>query len=485
MGTATELNNMIRKSIYWIRRDFRINDNPALNEAVISGQVLPIYILDNTNSKDLALGSASKYWLYHSINSIKNSLGGNLSLYVGNPKEIMSQLIQKHQIDLVLWNRCYEPWQISRDKELKSYLQNNDVEVKTYSASLLWEPWEILKKDGGYYKVFSHYFYKGCLKTKEPRKLVPLTHGFENRLFKDELSISLEQLGLLSNINWHQKLDKYWQISEVGANDLLSQFLGRKISSYKEDRNYPAKDYTSKLSPYLHFGQISPHQIWQRSFDLDDVDKMHFCSELGWREFAYYLLYHFPTLPSHNFQNKFDKFVWQDDATLLESWKRGKTGIPIIDAGMRELWETGYMHNRVRMIVASFLVKNLLIDWRHGAKHFFDCLVDADLANNSAAWQWVAGSGADAAPYFRIFNPALQADKFDIDKHYIKKFVPELRELNNKYVAEPYKAPVNILSNANIELGVTYPYPIIDLSESRKRALSMYKNLRSQGTDAP
>jgi deoxyribodipyrimidine photo-lyase len=277
---------------------------------------------------------------------------------------------------------------------------------------------------------------------------------------------------LTPRIRWDKKLEPHWDISESGAKKQLALFLKDGLGGYKEGRNFPGKAHASRLSPYLHSGEISPNQVWHAAnLRGDSADIDNFCSELGWREFSYSLLHHFPALPHENWQKKFDHFPWKNDREDLSRWKKGMTGYPIVDAGMRELWQTGYMHNRVRMIVASFLIKNLLVDWRHGARWFWDCLVDADLANNSASWQWVAGSGADAAPYFRIFNPIGQGEKFDGDGAYTRKYVPELAKMPEKYLFQPWKAPNDVLSKAGVILGRTYPSPIVDIALSRAKAL--------------
>jgi deoxyribodipyrimidine photo-lyase len=280
-------------------------------------------------------------------------------------------------------------------------------------------------------------------------------------------------------------MESYWEIGEGAAQRKLHTFLERGLQNYKEYRNHPSKPNTSRLSPHLHFGEISPNQAWHAAQHYGHAHRLEndldcFLSELGWREFSYYLLYHFPDLPSKNFQSKFDHFPWQYDDAFLNVWQQGKTGYPIVDAGMRELWQTGYMHNRVRMIVASFLVKNLGIHWRQGADWFWDCLVDADLASNSASWQWVAGSGADAAPYFRIFNPILQGEKFDPDGDYTRRFVPELKNIPNKYLYNPWKAPEHVLKTSRVVLGTTYPRPIVDLEKSRDAALTAYQMCKKE-----
>jgi deoxyribodipyrimidine photo-lyase len=279
------------------------------------------------------------------------------------------------------------------------------------------------------------------------------------------------------------QMEEIWEIGEQAASKKLEFFLHEGLVDYKEERNFPGKQKNSRLSPHLHFGEISPHQVWYAAekkgrLTAPSKDVEHFLSEMVWREFSYYLLYHFPTLPRKNFQAKFDHFPWLNNLGLLKAWQTGQTGYPIVDAGMRQLWQTGYMHNRVRMIVASFLVKNLLLHWHHGEDWFWDCLVDADLANNSASWQWVAGSGVDAAPYFRIFNPVTQGEKFDETGEYTRKFVPELGKLPNKFLFKPWEASESILKMAEVNLGKTYPKPIIELKKSREIALVAYHSIK-------
>ena len=294
--------------------------------------------------------------------------------------------------------------------------------------------------------------------------------------------LSLDELDLRPEFNWDEMLAPHWTIGEEGARERLNDFIDTGLAHYKEGRNLPAKPFVSRLSPHLRFGEISPNQAWYAitsQGDGKDID--HFCSELGWREFSYSLLYHNPDLAVVNLQKKFDGFPWASDPSALAAWQKGETGVPMVDAGMRELWQTGFMHNRVRMITGSFLIKNLLLHWHHGERWFWDTLVDADPASNSAGWQWVAGCGADAAPYFRIFNPVTQGQKFDPDGDYVRQYVPELAALPNKYLFNPWEAPDDLLREANVELGVTYPKPIVDLKASRERALAAFKSL-SQGT---
>ena len=357
-------------------------------------------------------------------------------------------------------------------------LKENNINVKTFNGSLLWEPWEILKDDNTPYKVFSPFYRKGCLvKHNGPRGIV----NSENVIFCKKLDSpgDIDSLNLLPKHEWKDKFKNYWNIGEKAAMTKYIHFRDNGLTGYKEGRNFPTQDNVSILSPHLHFGEISPHQIWHDNKDLcPEKDVAHFHSELGWREFSYYLIYHFPFMCTENLNKRFDKFPWSTNKAYLSAWKKGNTGYPIVDAGMRQLWETGYMHNRVRMVVASFLVKNLLIDWRKGLEWFNDCLCDADLANNTASWQWTAGSGADAAPYFRIFNPILQGKKFDPDGTYTKKYVPELENMPTKYLFAPWEADDSLFKEAGIEYGKDYPKPIVSIEESRDIALKAYNQIK-------
>jgi deoxyribodipyrimidine photo-lyase len=466
--------------IVWFRQDLRITDNPALFAASQEGQVMPIYILEKNIPEEFNMGSASKWWLNYSLIDLNNSLDNNLNVYMGDSIKIINNIIKNNNIAAVYWNRCYEPWRINIDANIKQQLTSKNIIVKSFNGSLLWEPWEIFNNNKEPYKIYTHFYRKAKMQPILPRK--PFASPKKLILIKDfSNKININSLGLISNIKWYKKFKSCWQVGEKVAFKKLIKFIANNLEGYKENRNYPDKSGTSKLSMHLHFGEISPNQIWysinnNKNIKSEDIDC--FLSEIGWREFSYYLLYHFKDLSHKNFQTKFNYFAWEYSPKLLEAWQQGKTGYPIIDAGMRELWHTGYMHNRIRMIVGSFLVKNLLIDWRHGASWFFDCLLDADLANNSASWQWVAGSGADAVPYFRIFNPITQGEKFDKEGNYTRRFVPELINLPNKYLFKPWEAPDNILKAANIVLGVNYPKPIINLEASRAKALDAYKLIK-------
>ena len=470
-----------QKTLVWFRNDLRVKDNPALHWAAEQGDVLAVFILDSENDDIESLGGASKWWLHHSLHSLDSALDGNLIVSSGDPLTILSELAKRFEITNVVWNRCYDQATRERDVAIKSSLKQREINVKSFNGSLLWEPMNVLKQDGTPYKVFTPYYRKGCLSASPPRYPLesPSTLTFIN-CGSDENKV--ESLALLPSLDWADGFSQHWEPGEGGAADKLQRFIRDAAKTYQDERNLPNVLGTSRLSPHLHFGEISPNQAWYAVLDAfggsDDKNIDTFLSELGWREFSYYLLFHWPSLPESNFNAKFDAFPWVNDDASLEAWQRGQTGIPIIDAGMRELWQTGYMHNRVRMVVGSFLVKNLLQDWRKGAAWFWDCLLDADLAANSASWQWVAGSGADAAPYFRIFNPILQGEKFDKAGDYVTTYCPELKGLPTKYIHKPWEAPVGVLQQAGIKLGIDYPSPIVDLKASRQAALAAYENVK-------
>lgn len=466
-------------ALVWFRQDLRLRDNPALLNACASHeQVIPIYIFDEKNS---VLGEAQAWWLYHSLKTLSDSLNTQLGLKLilrkGNPLEIILDLLNTVRINAIYWNRCYEPDSIDRDKKIKTIVQQSEVDVYSFNGSLLNEPWKISNKSGDFFKVFTAYWKTArAALIPQPEQLI---HTKPTSV--DVLSDELQDWRLLPQIDWASQFPDLWTPGEIGAQQRLNEFITHHLHGYKTNRDFPDKNATSHLSPHLHFGEISPWAVL-RSVEYAKLDPYcdlagaeHFLSELGWREFSYYLLYHVPSLPYKNFKSKFDAFPWQNNQVLLKRWQKGVTGYPIVDAGMRELWATGYMHNRVRMIVASFLTKGLFIDWRLGADWFLDTLVDADLANNSASWQWVAGCGADAAPYFRIFNPVLQSQKFDPDGAYIRRWIPELASLNNNTIHAPWESK----NAAAIYSKINYPKPIINHIEARFQALEYYNQLRS------
>lgn len=475
--TANENPKMQGTAIHWFRQDLRLSDNPSLCMAATHEAVIPIYILDDENAADRAMGSASRVWLHHSLDALNTSLNGNLSLFSGDSLSVFKHLLKSHDVTVIYWNRCYEPWRIERDAKIKALLQSMDIKAKSFNGSLLWEPWEINNKTGAPYKVFTPFYRKGCMAAKRPREpLLPPTDI--NYVSDTQNAVSLKSLNLLPTVPWHKTIEPHWKIGEIGARKRLHDFINQDLAGYKHGRNIPSNTAVSKLSPHLHFGEISPNEAWHHVTSLEMNDSIDsFCSELGWREFSYHLLYHIPTMPTQNIQSKFDRFPWVDDKAALKAWQTGQTGVPMVDAGMRELWQTGYMHNRARMTAASFLVKNLRIDWRLGERWFWDSLFDADLASNSASWQWVAGCGTDAAPYFRIFNPVTQGQKFDPDGSYIRKYIPEIAALPNKYLFSPWEAPAHILEEANLILGQNYPKNIVDLKLSRQISLDVFASL--------
>ena len=466
-------------SIMWFRRDLRLSDNQALTEAVKVGAVLPIFINSQEELGLLHEGAMSHVWLHFSLEKLNSSLSKKLNYYIGDPIEVFNRLLKRFEVTGVFWNEglgfgCQE-----QDKKIKDLLMRHGVESHIFDSNYLWGVSQVLKDDGSFYKVFTAYkkrAYKSALKQlySAPRR---------KRLVADSANkITLTSLKLLPKKAWYKHIIAQWKVGEKAAEKKLEKFLEEGLSSYQVGRDQPSMDSTSRLSPHLHFGEISPRQVWEviSTFGPEYATGPNteaYLSEIVWREFSRYLLHYFPKLPSQNFNSKFKDFPWVRNKRLLGAWKKGQTGFPLVDAGMRELWQTGYMHNRVRMVVASFLVKNLMIHWHKGRDWFEDCLVDADIANNNASWQWVAGCGADAAPYFRIFNPITQGEKFDKNGLYTRLYVPELKLLPDKYLYKPWEAPAEVLEKAGVVLGKTYPKPVVDLKSSRERALAAYKKL--------
>lgn len=471
--------------ILWFRKDLRLTDNPALTAAVEDGApILPLYILEEDTNNPWPLGNAQKWWLHHSLSQLNETflkLGGQLFLKRGNPQEILGELVKTVRAKEVYWNRCYEPYALHRDNYIKENLQSLGVRVKGFKGNLLFEPWEVLNKQGTAFKVYTP-FWKECLSKLDVQKTLSKPKKL-NLYNASVLNENLSDFKLLpQNPDWSLNFYEVWQPGEMNAEKLLKEFLDHRVHEYTLKRDYPAINGTSRLSPHIHFGEISVRQIveqlkFSKEFKKETGDEVYL-SELGWREFCYSLLYHFPELPERNFQITFNDFSWENNDANLRDWQKGRTGYPIVDAGMRELWTTGWMHNRIRMVVASFLTKHLLLPWQQGEKWFWDTLLDADLASNASGWQWVAGCGADAAPYFRIFNPVLQGEKFDPEGDYVRRFVPELRQLSKQYIHKPWLAPTEELEKGEVVLGKTYPYPIIDHGKARQRALQAYKNIR-------
>jgi deoxyribodipyrimidine photo-lyase len=471
-------------AIVWFRNDLRVSDNSALCAAAQSGRpVVCIYVLD-TDPSLRASGAAQRWWLHHALAALSDKLkqlGSELVLRRGVATDVIKQVASESGATAIYWNRRYDPSAITLDSKLKAGLKAEGFDVRTFDGQLLHEPTQIKTASGTPFKVYTP-FWRSFRAGPEPRhpfaapaKLSPLS----SRLHSDRL----EDWKLLpENPDWAQGMREEWTPGENGAAARMDAFLHGAIDGYAEDRNIPGRPSTSKLSPHLAMGEITPFQIWHatrntKSANSRDTEK--FLSEVGWREFAYHLLFHFPDLANENFNGTFDAFPWgKPDPAHLAAWKKGASGYPIVDAGMRELWTTGWMHNRVRMIVASFLIKHLLIDWREGEAWFWDTLVDACPANNPASWQWVAGSGADAAPYYRIFNPIIQGEKFDGDGAYVRKWVPELAAMPDQFVHKPWEAPLLVLKAAGVRLGETYPKPIIEHDKARQRALSAFQSLK-------
>lgn len=464
-----------RTAIVWFRQDLRLRDNPALYHAVRQGYtVLPVFILDDNAAGAWAPGAASRWWLHHSLTAFNRDLSGRLHLYRGDAQEVMSRLTAASNASAIFWNRCYEPWRIAQDETIHSVLSSRNITVESFNAGLLREPWEVLKRDGSPYRVFTPYYQNGFMNQNESF-LHQINPGhFELSTPVDNLTVN--DLKLLPSIAWDTEMNRLWSPGEQGAQARLQDFLANGLRGYRALRDRPDLPYTSRLSPHLHFGEISPSRLWRAVSEHaialgleDDAESFH--RELGWREFCHNLLHHNPDMPATPLQEKFETFPWADNPAHLRLWQKGKTGIPIVDAGMRQLWREGWMHNRVRMIAASFLVKNLRIHWHHGQRWFWDCLVDADLANNAASWQWVAGCGADAAPYFRIFNPVAQGEKFDPAGDYVRRYVPELVQMPSNYIHKPWMAPEHIPKGG-------YPAPLVDLKASRDKALECWRQIK-------
>ncbi|MEM7282363.1 MAG: deoxyribodipyrimidine photo-lyase [Pseudomonadota bacterium] len=474
--------------LFCFRNDLRVSDNPALTAAVETGQpVIACFILDNTSSNPWLPGGASRWWLHHSLQNLEISLaklGGQLILQRGPWDQSVLNLAKQADVSTVFFSRAYEPFGATQEVNLKSQLDSLNIETKRYGGYLFFEPEQIKTLNDEPYKVFTP-FWKRCLERLNPK----LPHNRPQSLDFAKVSLPSDKLEnwklLPTKSDWAVGLKQTWRPGEEGAWSRLTEFFDGAVQDYKEKRDVPSVIGTSRLSPHLHFGEITPRQIWHYAqAALSSAPQLQkgtdaFIRELGWRDFSYHLLHHWPHLPESPFRKQFAEFPWQKDSESLRKWQKGQTGIPLVDAGMRELWHTGWMHNRVRMIVASLLVKNLLIPWQEGEAWFWDTLVDADLGNNAAGWQWVAGSGADAAPYFRIFNPVTQSQKFDSDGVYIKQWVPELQKLPAKHIHAPWLAPESVLKQASLTLGQNYPLPIVDLKASRQRALDAYQAIKT------
>ncbi|HEX5220887.1 MAG TPA: deoxyribodipyrimidine photo-lyase [Verrucomicrobiae bacterium] len=475
-------------SLIWLRIDLRLADNPALHAAVQrGGAIVPAFIYAPEEEAPWSPGGASRWWLHQSLKSLDVSLralGSRLVIRRGPSLRTLRALLKETRATAVYWNRRYEPALIERDKQIKEALRADGVEVEIFNAALLHEPWTIQNQRGRPFQVFTP-FWKHCLNKPDP---VPPLTAARKLVTPDKWpqTLALEELELQPKIDWAEGMRRTWQPGEAGAQAQLKSFLSSALGNYSQGRNRPDLTGTSRLSPHLHFGEISPRQIWHAVRKRGESKRIkgwrdsQFVSELGWREFAHHLLYYFPDTPTEPLRENFRRFPWRKDPAFLECWQKGRTGYPIVDAGMRELWATGWMHNRVRMIVASFLVKDLLLSWREGAAWFWDTLVDADLAQNTLGWQWTAGCGADAAPYFRVFNPVSQGEKFDAKGGYVRKWCPELSRLPDEWLHKPWRAPTEVLTKAGVRLGRDYPEPVVIHAIAREVALEAYAKLKRQ-----
>ena len=486
-----------KTALVWLRHDLRLADNPALYHAAEeSDAVVPVFIWAPDEEGGWAPGGAHRWWLHHSLDALDGDLrakGARLILRQGASLDVLRDLIGETGAAAVYWNQRYEPALRERDLEVAEALREDGVALHAFESRLLHDPERVETKSGGPYRVFTPFWRK--LKT-ELHVAAPLP---KPRMGEPKAPASWpasDLLGALAltpeaqdGVDWAEGLRTTWTSGpgeapgEAGAHRRLDYFIENLLADYDDHRNRPDLDGTSMLSPRLHHGELSPRQIWTSVQAWVQDGAMHeaadaYLQEIGWREFSYHILYHYPETPNEALKEKFSQFDWRRAPKKLERWQQGRTGYPIVDAGMRQLWEIGWMHNRVRMIVASFLTKDLLVDWQDGARWFWDCLVDGDLANNTMGWQWSAGCGADAQPFFRIFNPVSQGERYDPDGDYVRRYVPELRNLPKKYIHHPWDAPADVLEEADVRLGETYPEPLVDHSEARDRAMEAYQEVR-------
>lgn len=474
--------------IVWFRQDLRLMDNPALQKACEEcSKVVCVFIDDPLEQTLSQLGEASRVWLHHSLKVFDESLrskGASLVCFAGDSQNVLERLVAQTHATHVYWNRCYDPVTIERDKSIKTALRQS-VKVETFNAMLIFEPWENLKGDGTPYRVFTP-FWNAAAKAldnnaellqcaSEPEKIASLKDSDRQKLSDTK---TIDELGFMPDKPWAAQMMSHWEVGEDSASSRLSQFLEKPVHDYAQGRNIPAQSGTSKLSAHLHFGEISPRFVLTKLFGANSVTSLTegqetFAKEIVWREFAYCLIYHFPHTIDQPLDKRFARFEWAKNTGEHERrWRIGQTGVPIVDAGMRELYATGWMHNRVRMIVASYLIKNLLVPWQVGECWFRDTLVDADLASNAMGWQWTAGSGADAAPFFRVFNPVLQGEKFDKSGEYVRFWVPELGDVDKKFVHQPWALPEEERKLLD------YPEPLVDLKTSRVRALDTFQKIK-------
>ena len=485
---------MAQPALVWFRDDLRVADNPALRAALESGRpVFCFYVFDDASPEVRPLGGAARWWLHGALANLSDNLekrGGRLHLFSGAAEELVPHIVAESDAAALYWNRRYGP-EREIDARLKKSLRGDGLAVKSFPGRLVHEPGSVLNQSGGYYKVFTP-FNRAAVALDPPDAPLPAPREITPAPFPralDDLSVSLDELALEpTRPDWAGGMRETWEADgagrgEDGAHRRLKAFIGDHLAGYADDRNRPDLDATSRLSPHLRFGEITPRQaihaaLAAKKGGAPAKDYDVFRAEIGWRDFSYQLLFTHGALHMRNMNDQFDAMPWREDDSALRAWQRGRTGFPIVDAGMRQLWHQGYMHNRVRMIVASFLTKHLLIDWRAGEAWFWDTLVDADPANNPAGWQWVAGSGADAQPYYRIFNPMSQGEKFDPQGDYVRQWIPEIADLPNRVIHRPWEATREVLGKAGVVLGETYPEPIVIHEDGRRRALAAFEKTR-------
>ncbi|MBY6241825.1 deoxyribodipyrimidine photo-lyase [Methylosinus sp. Sm6] len=472
-------------AILWFRRDLRLADNLALAAAADTGApVVALFILDETD--DPSLGGAARWWLHHSLASLGadlSRLGVALTLRRGPAAAALARIVEETGARRVFWSRVYEPAALRLDAEIEAMLRRRAVAAASFPGALLFEPGEIRSAEGRAFRVFAP-FWRRAVAALAPG--APVRAPAALRAASAPPSESLDDLGLTPRKpDWAGGLREAWRPGERGARARLDEFMEEGARGYAAARDFPAREGVSRLSPHLHWGEIGPRQVWRAiaRADAPRSDIAVFLRELGWRDFCHHILLAYPGLPDTPLDQAFTRFPWAQDDAALRAWTRGATGYPFVDAGMRQLWLTGWMHNRLRMVAASFLVKHLLLDWRDGERWFFDTLVDADLASNAFNWQWSAGCGADAAPWFRIFNPVAQGEKFDPEGAFVRRFVPELARLDAKFIHAPWTAPEHRLRDAGVRLGETYPLPIVDHAAARRRALDAFDSCRGARRD--